>query len=131
MGTDFNQQITWLDYILLNNPDGILKVLSSYGYTGHNAPVGYDEIRDASLDVMDQHGERGIISILRAHPEYGAFKDLFGRSHSPFFNTVDDPNGPMSLFNRMRNGLKPFDDLFIALSVFSLAYFIIEGVIKK
>ena len=125
----YNEQITWLDYILLSNPDGVLKVLSKYGYTGYNDQMGYDQARAASLEIMDRYGERGIIDLLRAHPEYEAFSDLFARSHSPFFNATND-TGSMSLFNRMRKGLKPFDDLFVALSVFSLAYFIINGVGK-
>ena len=120
------QHITWLDYILINNSDGLSRVLSNYGYSGYNTPQGYDDLREASLEVMDSHGERGIVSILQAHPEYSAFKDLFSQSQT-FLNAVEPG---MTLFQKMKKSVKPFDNLFIALSVFSLAYFIIEGVRK-
>ena len=121
------QHITWLDYILINNPDGLLRVLSSFGYSGYNTPQGYEDLREASLEVMDRHGDSGVTSILEAHPEYGAFKDLFAKSHTTFLNASGQGR---TLFEKMKKGIKPFDDIFIALSVFSLAYFIIEGVRK-
>ena len=121
----YNQQITWLDYILLNNPDGIRNVLASYGYS---VDIGYDQARQAAFDVMDRHGEKGIVSLLQAHPEYDAFKDLFSSRNISFFNTTDDSEP--GLISKMRSTVKPFDDIFIALSVFTLAYYIITEVRK-
>lgn len=119
-----NQQITWLDYILLNNPDGIRNVLSNHGYSVNN--LGYDQARQAAFDVMDRYGDKGIISLLQAHPEYNAFKDLFSNYNNSFLNTTDDPEP--GLIKKMRSTVKPFDDIFIALSVFTLAYYIITEV---
>ena len=119
-----NQQITWLDYILLNNPDGIRNVLAGYGYSTNG--LGYNQAKQAAFDVMDRHGEKGIISLLQAHPEYSAFKDLFSHYNNSFFNTTDDPDP--GLIRKMRSTVKPFDDIFIALSVFTLAYYIITEV---
>ena len=104
----------------------MLKVLSNYGYTGSNTPMDINQVKIASMDVIRSHGDQGVINILKAHPEYGAFEDLFSSKHSSFLNTTGSTGN--GLLYKMQKGLKPFDDLFIALSVFSLAYFIINGV---
>ena len=105
-----NQHITWLDYILLNNPDGIRNVLSSYGYPVNN--LGYDQAKQAAFDVMDRYGDKGIISLLQAHPEYGVFKDLFLSHSDSFLNGTGDPEP--GLISKMRSNVKPFDNIFVA-----------------
>jgi hypothetical protein len=68
-------KITWLDYLILSNPQGVMKVLAANGYTGYLAPQDQDEMIEACLDFMDNEGDQAVIDLLQEHPLY---KVIFG-----------------------------------------------------
>jgi hypothetical protein len=123
------KQINWLDYTIMGNPNGVMKVLSDHGFTGYMAPQSEDQMRQCALDVMDTHGDEGIKALMHAHPEYAAFKDLFSEQlQSQNFNNVIG-GGVSGKINEWvyRN---PVNQAIVALAVFSIVYYII-GAINK
>ena len=71
----YNEEITWLDYTILKNPNGIMTVLSKYGYIGYLAPQNSSELKEVSLLVIQKHEDKAIIDFLRVHPDYDVIKE--------------------------------------------------------
>lgn len=117
-----NYQITWLDYTIMNNPNGVLKVLSDFGYIGIMAPQSVDEIKQFSLEIIDQFGDDGVIALLKAHPEYPAFEELFTGNTTSFRNAID---GLPSKIDSFVSKLRPIDQIFVAIGVFTVVYYIL------
>ena len=68
--------MTWLDFLIMSNPQGVMKVLSSYGYTGYLAPQDENEMYEVCLDLMDKYGDQIVIDLLKSHPMYGVISDI-------------------------------------------------------
>lgn len=68
---------TWLDYTIENNPNGVMRVLSKHGYVGYLAPQNYEEMRIYAYELVHNNGDQAVVDLLKAHPEYGAFEELF------------------------------------------------------
>lgn len=71
----YNEEITWLDYTILKNPNGIMTVLAKYGYIGYLAPQNSGELKEVSLLVIQKHEDKAIIDFLRVHPDYDVIKE--------------------------------------------------------
>jgi hypothetical protein len=88
-----NTQLTWLDYLILSNPQGVMKVLNSYGYTGYLAPADEDEMIEACLDIMDKYGDQAVIDLLKSNPIYDVIAGISTEETKvsiPFFNATGD-----------------------------------------
>ena len=114
-------QITWLDYIIMQNPSGIMKVLSDHGYTGYLLPQNEQEMKDASLDLMDQFGDNGVIALLKAHPEYPVLLDLAGKK-----SRYNNFTGIMPKVESFVSKLTPIDQIFVALGVFMVTHYLLS-----
>ena len=71
-----NQQreFTWLDYTILKNPNGVMAVLSKYGYIGYLAPQSNNELIEVSQLLIQKYEDKAIIDLLRVHPDYEVIK---------------------------------------------------------
>jgi hypothetical protein len=120
--------INWLDYTITNNPNGVMKVLSDHGYSGYMSPQSKEQMRACALDVMDNHGRDGIKALLKAHPEYAAFKDLFSESQNEFSNAIG--GGLSEKINSFvyRN---PVNQAIVALGIFVFGYYVITNIKKQ
>jgi len=119
--------ITWLDYSINNNLNGVLKVLTDFGYTGMLAPQSVEEVKECSLDLMDQHGDEGAVELLSAHPEYKVFEELFLRNSSGYSSKYHNAIGNVSTrINSFVSKLRPVDQMFVAAGIFLGAYYILQ-----
>lgn len=124
-----NYQITWLDYTIMNNPNGVLKVLSDFGYIGMLAPQTIEQVKENSLDIIDQYGDEGVVALLKAHPEFPAFEELF--SGNKYSNTYRNAIGGVATrIDSFISKLRPIDQAFVAIGVFVAVYYMVAEVKK-
>lgn len=81
-------ELSWLDYLILSNPQGVMKVLAGYGYTGYLAPQNENEMLDACMGLMDKYGEQAVVDLLKSHPLYDVFSDLSTQERSVSFQNA-------------------------------------------
>lgn len=62
--------IIWLDYLIISNPQGVMKVLNNHGYTGYLAPMDEDELTEVAYEFIDKNGDQAVIELLKTHPLY-------------------------------------------------------------
>lgn len=65
-----SETITWLDYLVLSNPQGVMKVLAKNGYTGYLSPQDQDEMVEACFEFINSHGDQAVVDLLKEHPLY-------------------------------------------------------------
>lgn len=119
-------QINWLDYTLQNNPQGVLKTLSRYGYIGMLAPQSIEEAKQCALEIMDQYEDEGTVALMEAHPEYPAFHELFtDPNYRPgkFHNAV---NGIASKVDSFVSKLTPVNQFLVGIGVFIAVYYVLQ-----
>jgi hypothetical protein len=85
-----SEDLTWLDYIILSNPQGVMKVLAGYGYTGYLAPRDNQEMIEACQELMDKYGEAAVIDLLKSHPLYDAISEVASSDGKLFKNATGD-----------------------------------------
>lgn len=68
--------LTWLDYLIMTYPAGVMKVLASYGYVGYLAPADKDEMYEACLDLINKNGDQVIVDLLKSNPLYDVIADI-------------------------------------------------------
>ena len=119
----------WLDYTINNNTPGVIKVLAEYGYTGFLAPQSIEDVYAMCQEIIIDYGDDGVISLLKAHPEYEAFKELFTGDFLPssYRNAVSDFTGKIENFV---SKLGPVDRALVALGVFVGVYYVLQEIKK-
>lgn len=124
-----NSQIYWLDYIIYNNPQGLMRVCSQYGYIGMLAPQSLQDLKVCALEIMEQYGDEGTVAILKSHPEYLIFEELFQNQprkaslRPRYNNAIGDVSTKVSSFISSQSILNQF---IIGLGVFLGTYYIIQ-----
>jgi hypothetical protein len=83
-----SQELSWLDYILLSNPQGVMKVLSSYGYTGYLAPQDQDEMMEVCQELMSKYNEQAVIDLLKSHPLYDTIAEISSQNKQVSFKNA-------------------------------------------
>jgi hypothetical protein len=71
-----SDNMTWLDYLILSNPQGVMKVLADNGYTGYLAPQDQDEMLDCCMELMDKKGDQAVVDLLKSHPLYDVISEM-------------------------------------------------------
>lgn len=66
----------WLDYLIASNPQGIMRVLANYGYTGYLAPMNEQELYEATHEFIERQGDKAVIELLKTHPLYETIAEL-------------------------------------------------------
>ena len=98
---DQPDNMIWLDYLVVLNPQSVMKVLSNYGYTGYLAPMDEEELREATYDFIERNGNQAVIELLKAHPLYEVISGICKEETSikiPFKNASGEE---VSLFTTL------------------------------
>ena len=72
--------MTWIDYIISQNPQGILRVIYKHGGF---APLNYEEIPAAVEMLIQEQGDEVIEDILKEHPDYNIIVELEAKANQP------------------------------------------------
>lgn len=116
----------WLDYTIENNPTGVAKILADYGYIGFMAPQSHEDLYAMAYEVIQNYGDDGVISLLKAHPEYEAFKELFtGNKTIGYKNAISDVKTRIEGFVK---NLSALDQILVAMGVFLASYYFISQI---
>ena len=83
-----DQNLTWLDYIILSHPQGVMKVLNNYGYSDYLAPQDQDEMMEACQELMSKYNEQAVIDLLKSHPLYYTIADISAQDKSVSFKNA-------------------------------------------
>ena len=113
------QGMSWLEYTVLSNSQGVMLVLSKYGYIGWMAPQDISELLEASLDLIDRFGDRAVEDLLRAHPDFDIIRQVPGRNYTNFHSATGD-GITEKLFSTIDRRI------VFAAGVFLLAYILID-----
>ena len=84
------QKINWLDYTIMKNPEGVMKVLADNGYTGYLAPVNMQELHEACIIFMDKSPEENTVELLMAHPDIEILLLLAGKTKKKSINESEE-----------------------------------------
>ena len=120
--------LTWLDYIVLSNPQGVMKVLASYGYTGYLAPQDEDEMMDVCYEMMDKYGDQAVIDLLKSHPLYQVMAEMSAQESTinmPFKNASGEGSilatiKTINLTSLLENALIILGAIFLAGKLWDL-----------
>lgn len=118
-----SQDQTWLDYLILSNPQGVMKVLANHGYTGYLAPMGQDEMGEATLELIEKKGDAIVVELLREHPLFDVISDICKEEISikvPFKNAAGDISSITTTI-RTINYKKLAESALVIIGVFFLA----------
>jgi hypothetical protein len=115
-----NHGITWLDYLIVSNPQGVMKVLANYGYTGYLAPINEDEMEEVCNELVDKYGDKVVVDLLKQHPLYDVITDVCKSSNNGN-NFMNSTGGLLAQENNFINYKLLARDLLIIIGVFYLA----------
>jgi hypothetical protein len=112
--------MTWLDILILSNPQGVMKVLADHGYTGYLAPQDEDEMIECCMELMDKYGDQAVIDLLRSHPLYDVISEM---SREDTKVTFKNATGESEVITTIRsiNFTKLLETALIILGAFYLA----------
>ena len=118
-----DEKLTWLDYLIISNPQGIMMVLNRYGYTGYLAPMDGNEMYEVCLDLIQKHGDEVIVELLKSHPLFDVIADIC-REETKVVVPFKNASGKESSFVttiRTFNFKKIAANLLIIIGVFYVA----------
>jgi hypothetical protein len=118
-----NENITWLDFLILSNPQGVMKVLAGYGYTGYLAPQGPEEMYEVCLDLMDKKGDEGVIALVKSSTLYDLIADISKEETKitvPFKNATGEESVVITTIKTI-NYKKLIENALLLIGAFYLA----------
>lgn len=80
--------MTWVDWLLLKNPQGAMKVLNNNGYNGFLAPQNVNDLYDATYHFIEKYGDDAVVSLLGEHPEFEVLKEVHFEKNT--YNNLND-----------------------------------------
>lgn len=116
-------KLTWLDYLIISNPQGVMMVLNRYGYTGYLSPQDEDEMYEVCMDLIEKHGDQIIVEFLQSHPLYDVISDICREETKvaiPFKNASGQESNIITTI-RTINFKKLAGNLLIIVGVFFIA----------
>lgn len=126
---------SWVDYIIISNPQGAMKVLDNFGYTGYLAPQDHDEMEEAILDLVHRHGDEAVVALLKSHPLYDVIKDIEYQNDNYRFatdNGNDNGNDNVTIFDQLSKiNIKSFAENALAIIGFVYLVNMIINLLKK
>ena len=116
-------QITWLDYLIISNPHGVMKVLASHGYTGYLAPINQEELADAAYDYVEKGGDEAVIELLKSHPLYDVIAGICNEEKKVTVNFKNAAGEVSSIITTIKtiNYKKVIGTLLVIIGAFYLA----------
>ena len=93
--------LTWIDYIVLKNPQGAMKVLDKYGYKGYLAPQNIKELSECARLLIKENTE-ATEEFLKQHPEYPILTEVYKKSNNlSDFNNFNNNNKTNEVENKL------------------------------
>jgi len=118
-----SENITWLDYLISSNPQGVMKVLASNGYIGYLAPVDQSEMAEVSMDLIDKKGDQAVIELLKEHPLYDVISDISRQETKitvPFKNAAGEESAVTTTIKTV-NYKKLIENALVVIGAFYVA----------
>lgn len=110
-------EMSWLQYTVINNPQGVMAVLNRYGYLGYLAPQDIGELLEAAQHFIERYDDVAVEELLRVHPDWDIIRQVPG--DSGYMNAIGGGSGlDMSVFTSK--------NLWLAIGVFVIAYVLID-----
>jgi len=118
------RRLSWLEYTVISNPNGVMLVLAKYGYMGWMAPQDMQELLEATQVLIERYGDQAVEDLIRVHPDYDIIRSMPAKKggFSNFFNATDTEGSisPEKLFDKLDRRI------FVAAGIFLLAYILID-----
>ncbi len=125
--------ITWLDYLIISNPQGVMKVLAGYGYTGYLAPQNENEMYEVCLELMDKYNDQAVIDLLKSSPLYDTIVGICQEETTvnvQFKNATGDVSSIITTIKTI-NYVKLAENILIIIGVIYLAEKLWKAIAKK
>jgi hypothetical protein len=113
----------WLDYLIMSNPHGVMKVLANNGYSGYLAPQDETELSEAACDFIEKHGDQAVIELLKIHPLYDVIAGI-SREESSInikYKNALGQEGSMVTTLRSINYVKLIESMLVIIGAIYLA----------
>jgi len=126
------ENITWLDYLISSNPQGVMKVLARNGYIGYLAPVDQQEMAEVSMDLIDKKGDQAVIELLKEHPLFDVISEISKEDTKiivPFKNAAGEESA-ITTSIRTVNYKKLIENALVVIGAFYLAGKLWDYIIK-
>jgi len=116
-------EMIWLDYLVMSNPHGVMKVLANHGYTGYLAPQDSNELNEAAYEFIAKHGDQAVIELLKSHPLYEAIAGICKEESniSIKYKNADGEEGSATTTLRSINYIKVIETMLLVIGTFYLA----------
>ena len=128
-----SENLTWLDYIIISNPQGVMKVLAGYGHVGYLAPRDSDEMIQACMDLLDRHGDQAVIDLLKSNPLYDLISEM-SKEETKITVPFRNASGGESLITKTITSINfklLAENVLIVLGAFYIAGKVWEYITKK
>jgi hypothetical protein len=115
--------LIWLDYLIMSNPQGVMKVLNNHGYTGYLAPMDEDELTEVAYEFIDKNGDQAVIELLKTHPLYDVIAGISKEESSinvKYKNALGE-EGTITTTLRSINYVKVIEAMLIVIGAVYLA----------
>lgn len=126
--------MSWLDYLIISNPQGVMKVLADYGYTGYLAPADQDEMFEACQDLIDKYGDQITAELLKNHPLFDVIAEIQSGGNSistkDSFKNASGASGVIQTINTENLKILAGNALVI-IGAFFIAQKLLEYLTKK
>lgn len=129
---DYVRDLTWIDYLVASNPQGVMKVLANYGYIGYLAPQDETEMTEVAYDLVSKQDDQAVIDLLKVHPLFDVISDICKEEtvvKVPFRNA----SGETSFFTTINtiNYSKLIENLLLIVGIFFVADNVFQYITKS
>lgn len=122
-GNQVQEESTWIDYLVMSNPHGVMEVLSRNGYNGYLAPQNEEELLDATYDYITRHKDTAVVDLLKSHPLYDAMAEVSKEEKKISLNFLNADGTESSVITSIKsiNYKKLIETMLILIGAFYIA----------
>jgi len=128
------EPIPWTTYIAHNNPEGVNRVLTDYGY-----PLAdfHEEIPEAIEVLLAEKGESATVDLLKQHPDFDIIIDTYKRSQGKYKKATGDENTPHQVIVNPPQQIMPqqntgnFSNTLQNVVLVVMAFWLLNKIISK
>lgn len=113
----------WLDYLIMSDPQSVMKVLNNHGYTGYLAPMDESELTEVAYEFVAKKGDQAVIELLKAHPLYDAISDICKEESKvslPYKNADGEDSNLVTVIKSV-NYVRLIEAMLVVIGTFYLA----------
>ncbi len=122
-GNQVQEESTWIDYLVMSNPHGVMEVLSRNGYHGYLAPQNEEELLDVTYDYVTRHKDTAVVDLLKSHPLYDAMAEVSKEEKKISLNFLNADGTESSVITSIKsiNYKKLIETMLILIGAFYIA----------